>query len=326
MKADMRMRVWVVVVVVAAAITTSLVSAFTTMPIVVMPAQQYQQQNQQQQQRQRQYQSSMLFQATRMNNNDVGNDNNDAVKHIKTQPQQQQQQQQKKKRMSLSKSQKKEIMNTKLLSTALVSASVMIGSALAGMAIVLTTAPPPALAASGPEGSKVVGELKGSGLVFKDTLQIERFEDPKVRGVELYISNFQRPLTEKLNKGFFNDPSQASVACARTGKPVSIASNIEKGTNGGEVFQESKSLLFKTLRVQRIYDEEKNTVVYVSYNTRLDKSDDKNKSRFQSTLCAINLDDYAPLPTPAPSTTTAASSTATTIGAPATAAGIKVVK
>jgi len=320
MKAD-TMRVWVVVV---AAITTSCVPAFTTIPIVVMPAQQ--QQNQQQQQRQ--YQSSVLFQATRMNNNnDVGNDDNDAIKHTKTQPQQQQQQQQKNmnQRMSLSKSKKKEIMNTKLLSTAFLSASVMIGSALTGMAI-LTTAPPSAVAA-GPEGSKVVGELKGSGLVFKDTLQIERFEDPKVRGVELYISNFQRPLTEKLNKGFFNDPSQASVACARTGKPVSIASNIEKGTNGGEVFEESRSLLFKTLRVQRIYDEEKNTVVYVSYNTRLNKSDDTNKSRFQSTLCAINLDDYAPPPTPAPSTTTASTTaTATPVGAPATAAGIKVVK
>ena len=48
--------------------------------------------------------------------------------------------------------------------------------------------------------SRVVGELKGSGLVFKDTLQIESFEDPKVKGVTLYVSNFQRPLTERLQK------------------------------------------------------------------------------------------------------------------------------
>jgi catabolite regulation protein CreA len=40
---------------------------------------------------------------------------------------------------------------------------------------------------------------------------------------------------------------------------------------GEEVFEESKSLLFKTLRVQRIYDKDKNTVVYVSFNTRLQK-------------------------------------------------------
>jgi len=71
----------------------------------------------------------------------------------------------------------------------------------------------------------------------------------------------------------------------------------------------------------------KNTVVYVSYNTRLNKSDDTNKSRFQSTLCAINLDDYAPPPPAAPSSTTASSAATTApVGAPATAAGIKVVK
>ena len=79
------------------------------------------------------------------------------------------------------------------------------------------------------EGAKIVGALKGSGLVFKDTLQIERFNDPKVQGVVLYISNFERPITEKLSgKNFFNDPSSAGVACAKIGK-ISIADNIAKG-------------------------------------------------------------------------------------------------
>lgn len=52
-----------------------------------------------------------------------------------------------------------------------------------------------------------------------------------------------------------------------------------------------KSLLFKTLRVQRVYDADTNTVVYVSFNTRLDKNADNNKSRFKSSLCAVNLND-----------------------------------
>jgi catabolite regulation protein CreA len=104
-------------------------------------------------------------------------------------------------------------------------------------------------------------------------------------------SNFQRPITERLNAGWFSDPAYTSVACARTGKgPVQVADNIAKGTAGEEVFEESRSLLFKTLRVQRIYDEQSNTIVYVSFNTRLDKSDDANKSRFKSSLCAISLD------------------------------------
>lgn len=114
--------------------------------------------------------------------------------------------------------------------------------------------------------------------------------DPKVKGVELYISNFDRPITEKLSGNLFNDPAYASVACAKVGK-VAIADNIAKGLGGEEVFEESRSLLFKTLRVQRIYDTDTNTVVYVSYNTRFDKNDDSNKSRFKSSLCAVNLND-----------------------------------
>ena len=112
----------------------------------------------------------------------------------------------------------------------------------------------------------------------------------KVKGVTLYVSNFQRPLTERLSKDFFNDPSYASVGCARSSGSVSIADNINMTPQGEEVFEESKSLLFKTLRVQRLYDKEKNTVVYVSFNTRLDKNEDSNKSRFKSSICAVNLD------------------------------------
>jgi catabolite regulation protein CreA len=153
----------------------------------------------------------------------------------------------------MTKAQKDQIMQTKLFGSAVLSAVLYIGSAFTGMAA-LTASPEPAFA----NDSKVVGQLKGSGLVFKDTLSIERFEDPKVKGVVLYISNFDRPVTEKFSKGnFFNDPSYASVACARTGQKVAVASNINKTPQGEEVFEESRSLLFKTLRVQRVYDEEK---------------------------------------------------------------------
>lgn len=189
---------------------------------------------------------------------------------------------------TMTKARKEQIMKTKLFGSVLLSATLLLGSAFSGV-VALTASPEPAFA----NDSKIVGQLKGSGLVFKDTLSIERFDDPKVKGVVLYISNFDRPVTEKFTKGnFFNDPSYASVACARTGQKVAIASNINKTTQGEEVFEESRSLLFKTLRVQRIYDEDKKTAVYVSYNTRLDKNDDTNKSRFKSSLCAVNLDDY----------------------------------
>lgn len=158
---------------------------------------------------------------------------------------------------------------------------------LPGVSIPAAAAEPPATSSS----SRVVGSISGSGLFFKDTLEIEAFDDPKVQGVKLYVSNFQIPLTERLStKNFFSDPSYASVGCARTGRTVRIADTIAKGPGGEEVFEENKSLLFKALRVQRVYDEPSNTIIYVSFNTRLDKNDDTNKSRFKSSLCVIGLD------------------------------------
>ena len=63
-----------------------------------------------------------------------------------------------------------------------------------------------------------------------------------------------------------------------------------KGREGEEVFTEARSLLFKTLRVRRIYDEQTNTLVYTAFSTRANKNDDENKSRFASSLCAIHVD------------------------------------
>jgi catabolite regulation protein CreA len=74
-----------------------------------------------------------------------------------------------------------------------------------------STHPPlPALAA---EGSHVIGEISGSGLVFKHTLRVESFDDPKVKGVTVYLTNFERPLTERQQKDFFLDPSTSLLPC-----------------------------------------------------------------------------------------------------------------
>jgi len=88
--------------------------------------------------------------------------------------------------------------------------------------------PSPAMA----ESSRQIAAISGSGLVFKDTLIVESFDDPKVQGVTLYISNFQRPLAERLQKDFFSDPSFASVGCAKTAPTVKVADNIAVGPQG----------------------------------------------------------------------------------------------
>ena len=86
-------------------------------------------------------------------------------------------------------------------------------AALALAAAIATTPISPAFA-----DARVVGEIAASGLVFKDTLKVEAFLDPKVQGVQLYLSDFQRPVTEKLAKGdIFSDPSSGGLTCSHKG-------------------------------------------------------------------------------------------------------------
>ena len=68
---------------------------------------------------------------------------------------------------------------------------------------------------------------------------------------------------------------------------VVVWCDIDTSDQGEEVFQQARSLLFRSINVRRLYDKEKNILVYVAYSTRLDKNDDENKSRFKTTLCAV---------------------------------------
>jgi catabolite regulation protein CreA len=157
--------------------------------------------------------------------------------------------------------------------------------ALLALGCASTVASPPAHA----EGKRTVGSISASGLVFKDKLIIDAFSDPKVEGVTLYVSDFERPVTERLQKDFFSDPSQSGLACARRAE-VKMAANVDTSPEGEDVVTEAKSLLFKTLKVRRVVDKATNTLVYVSYSDRLNKGDDANKARFASSLCTVSMD------------------------------------
>ena len=133
-----------------------------------------------------------------------------------------------------------------------------------------------------------VGDIETTGLFLKDKLKVTTFTDPKVSGVTLFLSDFDRPALEKLGN-VFDDPSSASISCVRSG-PISIQ-GIDTSKSGEEVFEESKNLIFKQIRVRRLFDKQSNSLVYVSYNTRFNKGDDTNKSRFKSSMCAVNLYD-----------------------------------
>ena len=144
-----------------------------------------------------------------------------------------------------------------------------------------------------------VGDIETTGFFLKDKLKVSAFTDPKVTGVTLFLSDFDRPALEKLNN-VFDDPSSASISCVKSG-PISIQ-GIDTSKSGEEIFEESKNLIFKQIRVRRLFDKQSNSLIYVSYNTRLNKGDDTNKSRFKSSMCAVNL--YEPTAVAATSTVT----------------------
>jgi CreA protein len=118
---------------------------------------------------------------------------------------------------------------------------------------------PPALAE---EVGKFANDWSGNDIV------VEAIEDPKVKGITCHISHFERGMLDRLRKGnWFEDPSNASIACRQTG-PISIG-DIERDDAGEEVFNERKSLVFKNLAVRRIYDEARQTLVYAFYSPQV---------------------------------------------------------
>ncbi len=163
----------------------------------------------------------------------------------------------------------------------------LIGGVMLPLGLSLGASPPlPALAV---EELRTVGEFQTSGLIFKDTLKINVIEDPKVPGVSLYFSEFDRPMNEKLSGDMFNDPSSTSLSCSISkGTKVEVG-DISTSRDGEEVFEENRNLFLKQTRIRRIYDKQANNLVYVSYSTRLDKNKDTNKSRFKSSTCVVHL-------------------------------------
>ena len=97
-----------------------------------------------------------------------------------------------------------------------------------------------------------------------DKIVVDGFNDPKVRGVACYISRAQTG-GMKGAMGLAEDTSDASIACRQIG-PIQFLGEFK---DGERVFDEQRSLMFKTLQVVRFFDRERNVLVYVSYSDRV---------------------------------------------------------
>lgn len=115
------------------------------------------------------------------------------------------------------------------------------------------------------------------GVFTTSDIFIDAKKDPKLPGVTCHISHVEANFD-------LSDPSNASIACRQTGAitPQELA-NIDASKSGEVVFKESLSILFKTLKVRRIFDKKNNTLLYLSYSTK------ETKGSFKHSLSSVSL-------------------------------------
>jgi CreA protein len=130
------------------------------------------------------------------------------------------------------------------------------------------------LAACGMASSEQVGEVD---TVFKwvgpdHKIVVEAYDDPKVGGVACYVS---RAKTGGIKGalGLAEDKAEASIACRQVGAISFAGKPLEKQE---EIFSERISLVFKKLRVVRMVDTKRNTLVYLTYSDRVIEGSPQN--------------------------------------------------
>lgn len=117
-----------------------------------------------------------------------------------------------------------------------------------------------------PVAAEQVGEV-GVDWVGNDIV-IDAISDPKVEGVTCHIAYFDRSLIDRLSQGnWFEDPSNASIACRQTG-PIKVG-DIDRSEDGEQVFRENRSIILKSLRIKRIFDEANQTLIYLAHAQEL---------------------------------------------------------
>ena len=103
---------------------------------------------------------------------------------------------------------------------------------------------------------------------------IEALPDPEVEGVTCHVSYFERSFVDRLSQGnWFEDPSNSSIACRQTG-PITVG-DIDTSSEGEEIFSERQSIILKSLRVTRIFDQENQVLIYLAHANELSEGSAK---------------------------------------------------
>ena len=114
---------------------------------------------------------------------------------------------------------------------------------------------------------------------------VDAYDDPKVAGVTCYVSRAKTGgITGAV--GLAEDKAEASIACRQVG-PVRFTKPLPAQE---EVFDVRLSILFKKLRVVRMVDKKRNTLVYLTYADRLIDGSAKNS------VTVVPVDRAMPIP------------------------------
>ena len=151
----------------------------------------------------------------------------------------------------------------------------------------LLIALPLTLALSGLVHAEPVGEVDTAfKLIGPDhKVVVDAYDDPGVQGVTCYVSRAKTGGI-KGGLGLAEDKAEASIACRQTG-PISFPKPLRQQD---EMFSERISLVFKRLRVVRMVDAKRNTLVYLTYSDRLIDGSPQNS------VTAVPVDRATPIP------------------------------
>lgn len=114
---------------------------------------------------------------------------------------------------------------------------------------------------------------------------VDAYDDPGVAGVTCYVSRAKTGGI-KGGLGLAEDRSEASFACRQTG-PIAFPKPLRQQE---EMFSERISLVFKKLRVVRMVDRQRNTLVYLTYSDRVIEGSPQNS------VTAVPVDRGTPIP------------------------------
>ena len=105
-------------------------------------------------------------------------------------------------------------------------------------------------------------------------IAIDALADPEVQGVVCHLAYFNRSFIDRLQQGnWFEDPSYSALDCSVTA-PLRVG-DISLSPGGEEIFREGRSLIWKSLRVTRIYDSTNNSLIYLAHAREIQQGSGK---------------------------------------------------